>query len=85
MKNFLLFIYDFEYPKGGFRDFVGAFPTEKKAHKSAKQQLLQKAKKWRCNFNEVEANYHIFHISSRNIISSSQKRTPLKSVKTKGI
>jgi hypothetical protein len=70
-KNFLLFIYRFEYPRGGFRDFVKAFHTEKSAHKYAAKIIAE----------DDEMAYHIFHISSRNVIFAGGKK-PLRSLNT---
>lgn len=68
MKDFHLFIYNFEFPKGGFKDYAGSFKNAKKAHQSANAILEKKAKEWKCHISEVEANYHIFNSKKREII-----------------
>ncbi|MEL6634751.1 MAG: hypothetical protein AAFQ83_25020 [Bacteroidota bacterium] len=84
-KNFLLFFYEFEYPKGGMKDFAGAYATEKQAHKAAREIMKRLAQEYGEKPEEVEAIYHILHLKSRRVISPSGNKTPLRSIKTQGI
>ncbi len=78
-KNFLLFFYDFEYPKGGMRDYVGAYGTAKQAHKAAKEIKQEIADEYEESLDQVEASYHILHMTQRRVILPDGEKMALRS------
>ena len=71
-KNFLLFTYSFEYPRGGMRDFQSAHPSLKQAQRAAAA--------W--EDGKEETSWHILHLTSRRVYWPDGGYSPLKSLKT---
>ncbi len=72
MKNFILFTYEFEYPRGGMRDFHGAYASLNQAKRAAAA--------WQGDNDE--ADWHVLHLPSRRVHWSDGTYTPLKSLTT---
>ena len=78
-KNFLLFFYEFEYPRGGMKDYLGAYATAKQAHKAAQEIMKRLAQEYDEKPEEVEAIYHILHMTQRRVILPNGEKIALRS------